>query len=953
MTFCNFSKQQIFIDNLSPFHHLNPYSHQNPKKNHMLPKSLSPPLISLPIPDTHFPPSSSIQFSPQKISPFFHPYDESNELRTLNSVKEMHAQMVKSPKNVNFTTMDGTMMRNYLEFGDFVSAIKVFFVGFARNYLLYNSFMEEFESFGGDPFEILVVFNELHSKGVEFDSKAFTFVMKICLALRDLYVGLEIHACLIKKGFHDDVHLNCALINFYEKCLSIDKANQVFHETRYQEDFLWNTVVMANLRSEKWKNALELFGNMQRVSAKATPGIIVKMLQACGKLRALNEGKQLHGYALRFGLVSNTLVCNSIISMYSRNNRFELARAVFDSMEVCNRSLSSWNSIISSYTVDGCVSDAFDVIVKEMKCSGVKPDIITCNSVLSGYVLQGSYEKVLTSFRSLCYAGFKPDSCSVTSALKAVIELGLFKFGKEIHGYVMRSSLNCDVYVCTTLVDMYVKNDCLEKAHAVFRHAKNKNIYTWNSLISGYSFKGLFGDAEELLNQMEEEGIEPDLVTWNCFVSGYSMRGRIKEALAVMNRIKSSGVTPSVVSWTALISGCSQNGKYTNALQIFSKMQAENVKPHSATICSLLRACAGLSLLKKGEEIHCFSMRLGIADDIYVETALIDMYIKAGKLEVAHNVFSKIQEKTLACWNCMMMGHAIHGHGEEVMILYDKMREKGIRPDAITFTALLSGCKNSGLVDEGWKFFDSMQEDYNIIPTIEHYCCMVDLLGKAGFLDEASDFIKTMPIKPDASIWGALLKACRIHKNIKLAEIAAEKLFKMEPNNSANYVLMMNLYSSLNQWDDVERVKCLMIALGMRSPPVWSWTQVNQRIHMFSTYGKPHPEQGEIYFELYRLISEIQNLGYVADLSCVCHNIDDNEKEKILLSHTEKLAMVYGVMKMKGGSPIRVVKNTRICCDCHTVAKYISLARNCEILLKDAGRFHHFKDGKCACNDCW
>jgi len=937
MTFCIFSKHQIFMNNLSPFHHLNPHSLHNPKTQ-MLPRSLSP---------------ISISFSSPKFSPFFHTFHELNELRTLNSVMELHAHMIKTPKNDNFATIDGTMMRNYLEFGDFVSAIKVFFVGFARNYLLWNSFLEEFESFGGDPFEILVVFNELYSKGVEFDSKAFTFILKICLALREFLFGLEVHACLIKKGFHVDVHLSCALINLYEKCWNIDKANQVFHETPYKEDFLWNTIVMANLRSERWKNALELFCDMQRVSAKATVGTTVKMLQACGKLKALNEGKQLHGYALRFGLVSNTLVCNSIISMYSRNSRFKLARAVFDSMEDHSRNLSSWNSVIFSYAVDGCLNDALDTISKGMECSRIKPDIITWNSILSGYLLRGSSEMVLTSFRSLHSLGFKPDSCSVTSALQAVIELGFFKLGKEIHGYIMRSNLNYDVYACTSLVDMYVKNDCLEKAQAVLHRAKNKNVCAWNSLISGYSFKGQFGEAVKLLNQMVEEGITPDLVTWNGLVSGYSMQGRIDEALTIINQIKSSGITPNVVSWTALISGCSQNEKYMDALKMFSQMQAENVKPNSTTICSLLCACAGPSLLKKGEELHCFSMKLGFVDDIYVATALIDMYSEAGKLKVAYSVFNKIQEKTLPCWNCMMMGYAIHGHGEEIMILYDKMRERRIRPDAITFTALLSGCKNSGLVDEGWKYFDSMQEDYNIVPTIEHYCCMVDLLGKSGFLDEASHFIETMPIKPDASIWGALLASCRIHKNIKLAEIAARKLFKMEPNNSANYVLMMNLYSSLNRWDDVERLKRSMTVLAMKSPPVWSWTQVNQSIHVFSTEGRPHPEEGEIYFELYQLISEIRKLGYAPDLNCVCQNIDDNEKEKILMSHTEKLAMVYGVMKMKGGSPIRIVQNTRICCDCHTVAKYISLVRKREILLRDGGRFHHFKNGKCACNDRW
>lgn len=939
------------MDKLAPFHILNPYYSLHNPQTHMPPRTHSPTSISLGIPDTH-PSSSSTQFSSPKFSPSFNLFNELSEKRTVNSVRKLHAQMFKMSKdgNLSLTTMDGNMIRYYLEFGDFVSAIKVFFVGFARNYHLWKSFLEEFRSFGGDPYEVLKVFEELHSKGVDFDSKALTVVLKICLDLRDLWVGLEIHACLIKRGFHDDVHLSCALINLYEKCWSIDRASQVFHETPHQEDFLWNTIIMANLRSERWKNALKLFCSMQSASVKATTGTIVKLLQACGKLRALNEGKQIHGYALKFGLVSNTLVCNSIISMYSRNNKLKLARVVFDSIE--DRSLSSWNSMISSYAIEGRLNDALDIF-KEMEYSSIKPDIITWNSLLSGYVFQGSFEMVLTNFQSLLSAGFKPDSCSVTSALQAVIELGFFKLGKEIHGYIIRSNLDYDVYACTSLVDMYVKNDCLDKAQAVFNHTKNKTVYTWNSLIAGYSFKGLFSDAEKLLNQMEEEGIKPDLVTWNGLVSGYSMWGRIEEALAVIDRIKSLGFTPNVVSWTALISGCSQNEKYMDALQIFTQMQAENVKPNTTTVCSLLHACAGPFLLKKGEEIHCFSMKHGFVDHIYTATALIDMYSKAGKLKVAYQVFSKIQEKTLPCWNCMMMGYAIYGHGEEVMILYDNMCKSGIKPDAITFTALLSGCKNSGLVDDGWKYFDSMQKDYNIIPTIEHYCCMVDLLGKAGFLDEAWDFIKTMPFKPDASIWGALLASCKTHRNIKLAEIAAKNLFKLEPYNSANYVLMMNIYSSLNRWEDVERLKDTMTVLGIRSPHVWSWTQVNQKIHVFSTEETPHPEEGEIYFELYQLIAEMRKMGYVPDISCVCQNIDDVEKEKVLLSHTEKLAMAYGLIKIKSGLPIRVVKNTTVCRDCHTVAKYISLARNREIFLRDGGRFHHFKNGNCSCNDHW
>ncbi|KAK7349434.1 hypothetical protein VNO77_06800 [Canavalia gladiata] len=944
MAFCISFRCQSFMDKLVPFHNLNPYSVQNPQ-THTSPRCHSSSSISLGMSDTQL--FSSTQFSSPKFPSCFHPLDE---IRTLNSVRELHAQIIKMPKNGSLVTMDESMIRNYLEFGDSMSAIKVFFVGFARNYLLWNSFLEQFTSFGGDPHEILEVFKELHNKGVNFNSLALTVVLKICLASMDLWVGMEVHACLFKRGFHVDVHLSCALINLYEKCWGIDRANQVFDETPLQEEFLWNTIIIANLRSERWENALELFRRMQSASAKATGGTIVKLLQACGKLRALNEGKQIHGYVIRRGLVSNTSICNSIISMYSRNYRLELARAVFDSME--NRNLSSWNSIISSYAVNSSLNDASDIF-QEMESSNIKPDIITMNSILSAHLLQGSYEMVLTNFRSLQSAGFKPDSCSITSALQAVIELGCFNLGKEIHGHINRSKLDYDVYVCTSLVDMYIKNDCLDKAKAVFHHSKNKNICTWNSLISGYSFKGLFYDAEKLLSQMEEERIKPDLVTWNSLVSGYSMRGHSEEALAVINRMKTLGFTPNVVSWTAMISGCCQNEKYLDALQFFNQMQEENVKPNSTTICSLLRACTGPSLLKKGEEIHCFSIRRGFVDDIFTATALIDMYSKGGKLKAAHEIFRQIKEKALPCWNCLMMGYAIYGRGEEVMILFDNMCKTGIRPDAITFTTLLSGCKNSGLVMEGWKYFDSMKTDYNITPTIEHYSCMVDLLGKAGFLDEALDFIQTMPLKPDASIWSALLASCRIHKDIKLAEIAARNLFKLEPYNSANYVLMMNIYSTLGRWEDVERLKDSMTSLGVKIPNVWSWTQVNQTIHVFSAEGKPHPEGGEIYFELYQLVSEMRKLGYVPDMSCVYQNIDDNEKEKVLLSHTEKLAMTYGLMKTKGGSPIRVVKNTRICQDCHTAAKYISLARNRDIFLKDGGRFHHFMDGKCSCNDRW
>ncbi|KAL6982083.1 hypothetical protein U1Q18_023699 [Sarracenia purpurea var. burkii] len=440
---------------------------------------------------------------------------------------------------------------------------------------------------------------------------------------------------------------------------------------------------------------------------------------------------------------------------------------------------------------------------------------------------------------------------------------------------------------------------------------KARNIFAWNSLISGYSFNGQFEDALKLFNMIENHGIKPDLITYNGLVYGYSMWGRSKEALAMIHQIKVSGLTPNVVTWTALISGCTQKGNFKDAIEFSRQMlEEESIKPNSATISSLLRAWSGLSLLQKGKEIHCLGIRNDHLEDAYVATALVDMYSKCGSLESAYEVFQKIQDTTLGSWNCMIMGFAIYSWGKEAIALFNEMQEAGFQPDAIFFTALLSLCKNSGLIDQGWKYFDSMKVDCNISPTIEHYSCMVDLLGRSGYLDEAWDFIEKMPTEPDALVWGALLGSCKSHENLELAQIAAKNLFKLEPQSPANYVLVMNLYAILNRWEDLEQIRDLMGVRGVKGGQVWSWIQINQTVHHFSARGKPHPDEGDIYFELYQLISEMKNSGYIPDVKCVNQNIDCVEKEKVLLSHTEKLAITYGLLKTQSQAPLRMVFNS-------------------------------------------
>ncbi|XP_010424689.1 PREDICTED: pentatricopeptide repeat-containing protein At4g01030, mitochondrial-like [Camelina sativa] len=893
----------------------------------------------------------SKSLEPSSSSWDFHPLKELNGCKNLVSVKATHARMMKLLDRFEFEFIAKCLITRYLEFGEFGYASSVFFMGFPSIQVSWRGLLEEMEHYGVEKYKVLEEFVQLQNKGVNFDGVVLAMVLRICAVLMYRLLSFTIHGGLIKRGLEcSDTRVVSALMGFYGRCVSLDIANKVFDEMPKRDDLVWNEIVMVNLRSGNWEMAVRFFREMQFSSAKAYDSTIVKLLQVCSNKEGFEEGRQIHGYVLRLGFESNVSMCNSLIIMYSRNGKLESSREVFDSMK--ERNLSSWNSIVSSYVKFGHVDDAMGLL-DEMETCGLKPDIVTWNSLLSGYALKGLYRNAIGILKRLQIAGLKPNTSSIISLLQAVAEPGILQLGKAIHGYVIRNQLWYDVYVETTLIDMYIKTDCLPYARMVFDMMDGKNIVGWNSLISGHSYAGLLKDAEALMSGMEKEGIKPDAVTWNSLVFGYATWGKTEKALAVIGKMKENGVMPNVLSWTAILSGCSKNGNFKNALKVFVKMQKEVVSPNAATISCLLRILGCLSLIQSGKEVHSFCLRNNLICDAYVATALVDMYAKSADLQSATEVFYGIKNKPLASWNCMIMGYAMFGQGEEGIAVFTAMLEAGMEPDAITFTSVLSVCKNSGLVREGWKYFDLMSSQYGVIPTIEHCTCMVDMLGRSGYPDEAWDFIQTMPLKPDATIWGAFLSSCKIHRDLELAEAAWKRLQVLEPHNPANYMMMINLYSNENRWEDVEHIRNSMRIHRVRIQDLWSWIQIDHTVHVFYAEGKAHPDEGEVYFELYKLVSEMKKSGYVPDTSCMHQDVSESEKEKLLMGHTEKLAMTYGLIKQKGIAPIRVVKNTNICSDCHTVAKYMSVLRNREIVLQEGARVHHFRDGKCSCNDSW
>ncbi|KAM0938462.1 putative tetratricopeptide-like helical domain superfamily, DYW domain-containing protein [Dioscorea sansibarensis] len=877
-------------------------------------------------------------------------YEELMNLTSLASVKQAHARILKSVEaSQRDWLLMNKMLQLYSEFGNFHSAAMVFFIGLQHEALSWPDLIEKFRN-EENPSKLLEVLGELHAMGVVFTAGVLITALKISSKLEDLFLSLQMFTFVIKLGFDSDPYVMCALMDFHADFFGIETANEFFVETSMKSNVLWNKAVTLNVEYGEWLNALKFFQKMQTLSVKADEVTIAKLLHACGRLQTLKEGKALHGYAIRSGYSSALLVSNVLIAMYSHNASAELARRVFQSME--SRNLVSWNSIISGFALNGLLDDALKLF-NEMVSSGLQPDLVSWNCLLSGHSLHGSTDEAMNILRRMVTMDLKPNSSSISSVLRVVSDSGLLDFGKQIHGYVMRHGLTSNVYVGTSLIDMYVKCCRLSDARRVFDLMKHRNVFTWNSLISGFAHGGFLDESLELLKQMEREGVQPDLTTWNGLIDGYTIKGMSKQASRLIHQLKAIGIRPNVVSWTSIISGCCQNAHYEDSLYYFKEMQNDGIEPNSVTLATVLRACAALAFLKKGAELHCFALRKGIDCDTFVATGLIDMYCKSGSLGVARRIFDNMSNKTLASWNAMSMGFAAHGLWKEATSLFDEMCEAGLKPDGISFTAVLSACRHSGLTSEGWKYFDNMRNTYNVIPTVEHYACMVDLLARGGYLDEAWDFIRDMPLEPDASVWGALLGACRNHRNVEIAEIAAKHLFKLEPYNPANYLLMMSIYAYENRWKDVEIMRDAMDAAGVKSRAGWSWIQIGQNVHVFHVEGKLHPEIGEIYFELYQLVSEMKSLGYVPDISCIVHNVNETEKEKLLLSHTEKLAITYGLIRTERNTAIRVITNTRACNDCHSMAKFISKMRGREILLRDGARYHRFKDGKCSCNDYW
>ncbi|XVE84738.1 hypothetical protein DITRI_Ditri17bG0037000 [Diplodiscus trichospermus] len=575
--------------------------------------------------------------------------------------------------------------------------------------------------------------------------------------------------------------------------------------------------------------------------------------------------------------------------------------------------------------------------------------IFLFNAMIRGLTENSHFQSSVTHFLLLLSNRVRPDKLTYPFVLKSVAALGLRCLSLILHGRIIKSGVEFDSFVRVSLVEMYVKLEELSFALQVFDESPERNksgsILLWNVLINGYCKMGNLGKAMELFEAMPERNTG----SWNSLINGFMRNGDLDKAMQLFDEMAEK----DVVSWTAILNGFLQNGDHQKAISMFFKMLEAGVRPNDLTLVSALSACAKVGGLEAGVRIHDYILENGFRLNKAIGAALVDMYAKCGNILSASKVFDETKEKDLLTWSVMIWGWAIHGYYGQAIQCFKKMMFSGIKPDGVVFLALLTACSHSGQVNLGLNFFESMRLDYSIEPTMKHYTLVVDLLGRAGRLGEAMKFIERMPVSPDFVTWGALFCACRAHKNIKMAELASLKLLQLEPKHPGSYVFLSNVYAAVGRWEDVERVRMLMQNRAVDKDPGWSYVEVGGKVHSFVAGDHAHKHAREISLKLEEIVASAREQGYMPETGWVLHNIEEEEKEDALGSHSEKLALSFALIYTSPGTTIRIVKNLRICGDCHSLMKCACKMSQREIVLRDIKRFHHFKDGACSCGDYW
>ncbi|VFQ64480.1 unnamed protein product [Cuscuta campestris] len=702
----------------------------------------------------------------------------------------------------------------------------------------------------------LMVYFKMLGFGTWPDKYTFPYVIKACAGLHAVMLAKSIHQWIFSLGYELDIFVGSALIKLYAENRCMNDARRLFNKLPVRDSVLWNVMLNGYLSyEESMDSVVGLFMQMRWTDTKPNSVTYACVLSLCASEGMVEFGTQLHSLVVKCGLEVDAHVANTLITMYMK------CFCLFDGKKL------------------------FDTIGKS--------NLVPWNIMIGGYVQNGFMDEAWNLFSEMIAIGVKPDGITFASLLPSISESGNLCLGSSIHGYILRHNVSFDVFLKNALIDMYFKCRSVEMARNVFEDNMLVDIAICTSMISGFAVNRLNLDALDVFRWMLRKRMRPNALTLasvlpactelaalklgkelhaTTFKHGYVGKCFVGSALTDMyakcgrldlsHRVFSLLSKKDMVCWNSLITGCCKNGEPEQAIDVFRKMGAEVSKYDCVSISGALSACADIAALHHGREIHGFMIKGSFYNDLFAESALIDMYAKCGCLHKARTVFNFMKKKNEVSWNSIISAYGNHGLLDESLDLFVGMEEDGFRPDHVTFLAIISACGHAGRVELGKCYFNSMIPEYGIIPRVEHYACMIDLYGRAGCLEETFKLIKNMPIPPDASIWGALLGACRVHGHVELAEMASKYLFNLDPQNSGYYVLLSNLQAGTGDWERASRTRNLMKERGVQKIPGYSWIEVNNTTHIFVAADKCHQKSAHIYFILDNLLREVQMEGY-------------------------------------------------------------------------------------------
>ncbi|KAB5526571.1 hypothetical protein DKX38_020418 [Salix brachista] len=708
-----------------------------------------------------------------------------------------------------------------------------------------------------------------------------------------------------------------------------------------------------------------------------------QILKSCIATRDLLSGKSLHAIYLKSLVPSSTYLSNHFILLYSKCNLLTTAHHAFNQTHEPN--VFSFNALVAAYAKESLIHVArhlFDQIPQ--------PDLVSFNTLINAYADRGDTLSALSLFREMREMDLVMDGFTFSGVITACCcDVGLIR---QMHSLAILSGFDSYVSVKNSLLTYYSKNGILEEAEMVFdgMGEEVRDEVSWNSMIVAYGQHKRGLEALALYRHMVHRGFEIDmftlasvLTTFSCaealsgglqfhaksIKGGFNKNHHVGSGLIDMYAKCGAGMSESrkvfeeirgsdLVVWNTMISGYAQNKELSvEALECFRQMQRAGYWPDDCSFVCAISACSNLSSPSQVKQFHALAMKSEIpSNQISVNNALVAMYSKCGNLQDARKLFHRMPKHNTVTLNSIIAGYAQHGIGTESLNLFEQMLAASIAPTSITFVSILSACAHTGRVEEGTKYFKMMKDIFGIEPEAEHYSCMIDLLGRAGKLSEAERLIDTMPFSPGSAAWAALLGACRKYGNMELAEKAANQFLQLEPTNAVPYVMLASMYSGARKWEEAARIRKLMRDRGIKKKPGCSWIELNNRVHVFVAEDNSHPRIKEIHMYLDEMFVKMKRAGYVPDVRWAFvkdNETGEQEKEIMLAHHSEKLAVAFGLLFTKDGEPLLVVKNLRICGDCHNAIKLISSIAQRKITVRDAFRFHCFEDGRCSCGDYW